>query len=87
MESNAAKKQFDIIGDTVMFWQTKTGVNVSEEEARAIIENIAGFFELLHEWDSKEAEGTSMEKKKDCHLSLVTDRLNSDQTKMKSEGR
>ncbi|MCE5239794.1 hypothetical protein LLH23_15105 [bacterium] len=41
----------EVVADTRRFWQERTGEAVSEEDAREIIRNLAGFFDLLHEWD------------------------------------
>lgn len=36
------------------FWYTTSNVSLSEEEVRETHENVAGFFGILQEWDTKE---------------------------------
>ena len=40
--------------ETVEFWSRKTGKPVTREEAREMVENIIGFFEVLDEWDKRD---------------------------------
>ncbi len=37
---------------TLEIWQPRTGRVLTHEDARQIVENITGFFEILLEWDS-----------------------------------
>lgn len=49
-------QQSDIIEHTIAFWEKRTGEACSHEDARQIVANIAGFFDLLTEWDRKDQE-------------------------------
>jgi len=42
-----------LLEQTKRFWQARTGKPISDEDAREIIENIAGFFKILMRWDEK----------------------------------
>ncbi|MDL1878402.1 hypothetical protein FBQ85_25055 [Cytophagia bacterium CHB2] len=44
----------DFLRQTASFWQQKTGVAFSQEEARETVENLAGFFRVLAEWENAE---------------------------------
>jgi hypothetical protein len=46
----------DIIELTVTFWQERTELPVSSEDARQIIANVTGFFLLLGEWDRQDQQ-------------------------------
>jgi hypothetical protein len=35
---------------TIKFWQERSNRHFTEEDARAAIENISGFFDVLHQW-------------------------------------
>lgn len=50
------KKKEDIIKDTVEFWKKRTDKEFSPEDAKEIINNISGFFQILAEWDRKDKE-------------------------------
>jgi len=43
-------------------WQLRAGCALSDEDARKIAENIAGFFTVLIEWEAKEQEQKAVEK-------------------------
>jgi hypothetical protein len=43
-----------IIDDTITFWKKKRDMTLSSEEARQAIENMCGFFTILHEWNQAE---------------------------------
>jgi hypothetical protein len=38
------------IGRTREVWQPRLGRDLSREDARQIVENVTGFFSILHEW-------------------------------------
>jgi hypothetical protein len=42
-----------MIDRTRAFWSRKTGRILSREDAREILTNVTGFFQLLGEWDRK----------------------------------
>lgn len=44
----------EFLDETVAFWSPKYGREITREEAREIIENMTGFFLLLHEWDEQD---------------------------------
>lgn len=41
-----------LISETVEFWKNRSGMNVSPEEARVMIENVVSYFSLLARWDA-----------------------------------
>jgi hypothetical protein len=43
----------DILEKTMAFWGKRTGKSFSREEAREMVANISGFFQVLAEWDRK----------------------------------
>ena len=51
MEGNRIDPVF--LDKTIAFWQPKTSRKLSQEDARQIIENAAGFIRILTEWDKK----------------------------------
>lgn len=40
---------------TIDFWQPRSGQPLSHENARQIVQNVAGFFRVLNEWAVAEA--------------------------------
>jgi hypothetical protein len=44
----------DLIDQTIAIWQPRTERRLTREDGREIIENIAGFFTILQEWERKE---------------------------------
>jgi hypothetical protein len=50
-------KTNDLIQNTMDFWQKRTGRSVSVEDARQMIANVSGFFNLLAKWDKEEKDG------------------------------
>ena len=40
-------------------WQPKTHQQLNGEDARQIVENITGFFDILLEWESAELDSTA----------------------------
>jgi len=45
------------------FWQKRTGKPISREDAREAISNITAFFDLLHEWDSRDLDSSGCDEK------------------------
>ena len=43
----------DIIEHTLTFWGKRRGEDLSREDAREMVANVAGFFQVLAEWDRK----------------------------------
>ena len=48
----------DLVQETIGFWEQRSGIQVSGEEARQMIESIFGYFKLLSEWDSADKAGS-----------------------------
>lgn len=46
----------DLIQHTIRIWQPRLGRTLSDEDARQILENITGFFRVLHRWDGNERQ-------------------------------
>ncbi len=46
----------NLIQHTAKLWQPRAGRTLSDEDARKIAENIAGFFTVLSEWEASEKE-------------------------------
>jgi hypothetical protein len=44
----------DLIGRTRQVWQARLGRDLSQEDARQIAANLAGFFSVLAEWSRAE---------------------------------
>jgi hypothetical protein len=40
----------DLIDRTIGLWQPHSQRDLSREDARQIVENVTGFFSILHEW-------------------------------------
>jgi hypothetical protein len=45
----------DLINRTIGLWQSRGRRILSHEDARQIVENVTGFFSILHEWSRAEA--------------------------------
>jgi len=43
----------DITKYTIDFWHRRTGKTFSQEDARQMVTNISGFFNVLSEWNLK----------------------------------
>jgi len=43
----------DIIKETIGFWSDRYGVALSPEDAREIVRNVTGVFQLLQEWEMR----------------------------------
>lgn len=46
---------------TIAVWQKRTPHQITAEDARAITENITGFFAILAEWSRKECHDPGVE--------------------------
>ncbi len=44
----------EFLNQTAEFWQAKASRQVSCEDARQIVENVTGFFDLLLKWEDQE---------------------------------
>jgi hypothetical protein len=44
----------DLIQHTIRVWEPRLGRTLTEEDARQILENVVGFFRVLHDWNRKE---------------------------------
>lgn len=49
----------DLIQHTIRVWEPRLGRPLSEEDARQILENVVGFFHVLHGWDRKQRDPES----------------------------
>ena len=50
------KSEDNLIDRTLEVWQPRNAQRLSDEDARAILENVKGFFTLLLEWDTNEQQ-------------------------------
>ena len=50
------KSEDNLIDRTLEVWQPRNDQRLSDEDARAILENVKGFFTLLLEWETSEQE-------------------------------
>lgn len=48
-----------MVEESARFWYSKSNVLLSSEEVREVHENLAGFFQVLHEWDMRSKEQQS----------------------------
>jgi hypothetical protein len=46
----------DIIEQTIAFWRERTGQEYSQEDARQMVANVTGFFQVLTEWEQQAKE-------------------------------
>ena len=53
------KSEDNLIDRTLEVWQPRNGQRLSDEDARAILENVTGFFTLLLEWETNEQQKKS----------------------------
>ncbi len=51
---NEAKKLF--LGKTIEVWQPHASGELTQEDARQMIENAVGLFRILQEWEKKEGD-------------------------------
>ena len=50
------KSDDNLIERTLEVWQPRNDQRLSDEDARAILENVKGFFTLLLEWETSEQQ-------------------------------
>ena len=50
------KSEDNLIDRTLEVWQPRNANRLSDEDARAILENVTGFFTLLLEWETNEQQ-------------------------------
>jgi hypothetical protein len=50
------KSNDNLIHRTLEVWQPRNAQRLSDEDARAILENVKGFFTLLLEWETNEQQ-------------------------------
>ena len=50
------KSEDNLIDRTLEVWQPRNDQRLSDEDARAILENVTGFFTLLLEWETNEQQ-------------------------------
>ena len=50
------KSKDNLIDRTLEVWQPRNAQRLSDEDARAILENVKGFFTLLLEWETNEQQ-------------------------------
>ena len=50
------KTEDNLIDRTLEVWQPRKAQRLSDEDARAILENVKGFFTLLLEWETNEQQ-------------------------------
>ena len=50
------KSEDNLIDRTLEVWQPRNAQRLSDEDARAILENVTGFFTLLLEWETNEEQ-------------------------------
>jgi hypothetical protein len=50
------KSEDNLIDRTIEVWQPRNDQRLSDEDARAILENVKGFFTLLLEWETNEQQ-------------------------------
>ena len=48
----------ELIDQTLAVWQPRSAQRLTREDARQIVENIAGFFQLLAGWDEVARQST-----------------------------
>ena len=48
------KTEDNLIDRTLEVWQPRNAQRLSDDDARAILENVKGFFTLLVEWETNE---------------------------------
>ena len=51
MRENVVDPAF--LDKTIAFWQPRISRKLTREDARQMVENVTGFFQVLAEWDAK----------------------------------
>ena len=52
----------DLIQHTIRVWEPRLGCSLTEEDARQILENVVGFFRVLHRWDRSRSQAEPEER-------------------------
>lgn len=52
------------VNDAIAFWQPLASRSLTTEDARQILENLRGFFEVLDEWDRAEQRAARSDRQK-----------------------
>jgi hypothetical protein len=55
------KIQNQLVDRTLEFWQARSSQKLTREDAREIIENVTGFFQVLKKWQVVDQVGTTHE--------------------------
>lgn len=63
-----------LIDNASHFWSKRAGKVISTEDARQIIENMAGFFRVLSEWDARERSDLETAKQQDTAKPMTAGR-------------
>jgi hypothetical protein len=50
------KSEDNLIDRTLEVWQSRNAHRLSDDDARAMLENVKGFFTLLLEWETNEQQ-------------------------------
>jgi hypothetical protein len=50
----ASSARNNLLDETIAIWQARTSRPLTREDAREIIENMTGFFNVVREWDRAE---------------------------------
>lgn len=50
------KSEDNLIDRTLEVWQSRNAHRLSDDDARAMLENVKGFFTLLLEWEADEQQ-------------------------------
>ncbi len=48
------------VAETLSFWQARCASPLVDSDGRQIVTNLAGFFEVLLEWESREREEAAL---------------------------
>ena len=51
----------DFLDQAIEFWRPRSPRTLTREDAREIVENLTGFFELLLAWEAAEEEAAQVE--------------------------
>jgi len=61
----------DFIDETLKLWQPRTSQQLNYEDARQIIENVTGFFNVLLEWEKAERQSSTPATENDASSSIT----------------
>jgi hypothetical protein len=60
-------KEANAVENTVNFWNERYGIELSREDAKEAVRNIAGFFQVLSEWERRNLYKTPQSIAMPCH--------------------